>query len=366
MPDTPSAEKIRTLSLGDAIREGMTQAAINDPSVLIMAEGVADPSSVYGTTKDIGKHIDPKRVIEMPVSENGLCGVAVGAALVGKRPVISFHRVEFALLAMEQIVNNAAKAHYISNGRHSVPLVIRLVIGRGWGQGPEHSQSLEAVFSHFPGLKVVMPTFPRDGKGLLISAIADDNPVLMIEHRWCHYVTGHVPEGYYTEPLDGPRVVHAGKDVTVVSTSYMTLEAVRAAEALEKLGYSATVFDLRVLRPLMLEKVFASVAQTGRLLTVDTGFRQFGIGAEIVSQVVASCFSALKAPPLRLGLPDHPTPSSRGLVPGFYPDAISILRSLGNLLRVPDADVEREVARLIVQREGLPVDVPDPFYKGPF
>ncbi len=359
-------EKKRMLSLGAAIKEGLTEIAVRDQSVILMAEGVADPSAVFGTTADIGKHIDPKRIIEMPVSENGLCGVAIGAALMGKRPVISFHRAEFALLAMEQIVNNAAKAHYISNGRHKVPLVIRMIVGRGWGQGPAHSQSMEAVFSHFPGLKVVMPTYPHDGKGLMIAAVEDDNPVLIIEHRWCHYVMGEVPEGYYTEPIDGPRAVHHGKDVTIVATSYMTLEAVRAADALEKLGYSATVFDLRVLRPLTLDRIFESVRQTGRLLTIDTGFRKFGIGAEVVSEVVTTCFSALKTAPLRMGLPDHPTPSSRGFIPGYYPDSMSMLRNLGQMLGIDEARIQSAVADLVAQRKGLPIDVPDPFFKGPF
>lgn len=359
-------EQNRTLSLGDAIREGLIEVAIRDSSVLLMAEGISDPSSVYGTTADIGKYIDSRRIIEMPVSENGLCGVAVGTAVMGKRPVISFHRVEFALLAMEQIINNAAKTHYISNGRHKVPLVIRMIIGRGWGQGPEHSQSMEAVFSHFPGLKVVMPTYPHDGKGMMIAAVEDDNPVLMIEHRWCHYAMGHVPEGYYTEPIDGPRAVCHGKDVTIVATSYMTLEAVRAVEALKKMGYSATVFDLRVLRPLKLDKIFESVHQTGRLLTVDTGFKKFGIGAELVSEVTTNCFASLKSAPVRLGLPDHPTPSSRGFIPGYYIDSTSILRSLGAMLGIDADKIQNAGAELIAQRKGLPTDVPDPFFKGPF
>lgn len=358
--------ELRTLSTGEAIREGLTEAARKNPDVIFMAEGVADPSSVFGTIKDIGRHIAPERMVEMPVSENANTGVAIGAALAGKRPVLSFHRVEFALLAMEQIVNNAAKAHYISNGRHRVPMVVRLVVGRGWGQGPEHSQSLEAIFAHIPGLKVVMPTYPRDAKGLIIAAVEDDNPVIVIEHRWCHYVLGQVPEGYYVEPLDGPRAVHAGKDLTIVATSYMVLEAVRAAEQLEKLGVSATVFDLRVLRPLMLDRVFASVAQTGRLMTVDTGFRKFGIGAEVVSEVVANCFDRLKAAPVRLGLPEHPTPSSRGLVRGFYPDASRILREAGAELGIASDRIEGAVRELEAQRKGLPIDVPDPFFKGPF
>jgi pyruvate dehydrogenase E1 component beta subunit len=359
-------ENNRTLNLGDAIREGLTEVALRDSSVIFMAEGISDPSSVYGTTADLNKHIAANRIIEMPVAENGLCGVAIGAAMMGKRPVISFHRVEFALLAMEQIVNNAAKAHYISNGRHRVPLVIRMIVGRGWGQGPEHSQSMEAVFSHFPGLKVVMPTYPHDGKGLVIAAVEDDNPVLMIEHRWCHYASGHVPPGYYTEPMDGPKKLCRGNDVTIVATSYMTLEAMRAVDALEKLGYTATVFDLRVLRPLKLDKIFASVHETGRLLTVDTGFKQFGIGAEIVSQVTANCFSSLKSAPMRLGMPDHPTPSSRGFIPGLYTDSSTILRMLGNQLSIDAVRLENAIVELAALRSGLPIDVPDPFFRGPF
>ncbi len=358
--------ELRTISTGDAIREGLTEVAIKNPSVIFFAEGVADPSSVYGTIAGLSKHIGKERIIEMPVAENALTGVAIGAAMVGKRPVLSFHRVEFALLAMEQIVNNAAKAHYISRGRHRVPLVIRLVVGRGWGQGPEHSQSLETMFALVPGLKVVMPTYPRDAKGMAVAAVEDDNPVIMIEHRWCHYARGQVPSGYYAEALDGPRAVHEGKDLTIVSSSYMTLEAVRAAEQLEKLGYSATVFDLRVVRPLILDRVFASVARTGRLMTVDTGFRKFGIGAEIVSETVVNCYDALKAAPVRIGLPDHPTPSSRGLIPGIYPDAARILREAGTELCVDQDRIEAAVAELEVQRKGLPIDVPDPFFKGPF
>ncbi|PIR26674.1 MAG: alpha-ketoacid dehydrogenase subunit beta [Deltaproteobacteria bacterium CG_4_10_14_0_2_um_filter_43_8] len=359
-------EQKRIMSFGNAIREGLTEAAVRDASVLFMAEGLTDPSSVFGTTADIGKHIDSKRMIEMPLSENGLCGVAIGSAMMGKRPVISFHRVEFALLAIEQIVNNAAKAHYVSNGKHKVPMVIRLIVGRGWGQGPEHSQSIEAIFSHFPGLKVIMPTYPDDAKGLIIAAVEDENPVIVIEHRWCHYVNGHVPEGYYVEPIDGPRKVHPGKDLTIVATSYMTLEAVRAAKALETLGYSASVFDLRVLRPLKLDRIFESVQQTGRLLTIDTGFKQYGVGSEIVSSVVDHCFSELKVAPMRMGLPDHPTPSSRGLIQNFYPDSISILRNIQHMLGLDKSDIEAVISELIVQRGGLAIDVPDAFFKGPF
>ena len=356
----------RTISMGQAIREGLIAAAAADRSILVMTEGVTDPSAFYGTTKGIEDHVERARLIELPISENGMMGVAVGAALAGKRPVINLQRVEFVLLAMEQLLNNAAKAHYVSNGRHRVPLVLRMVVGRGWGQGPEHSQSLEAIFAHVPGLKVVMPALPADGKGLLLAAIADDNPVVIIEHRWCHYATGVVPDGLYQTPLDGPKVIRQGRDVTIVATSYMTLEAMRAADALAEIGCAAEVVDMRVIRPLNIEPIAASVAKTGRLITVDTGFRMFGIGAEVSAQVVERCFGALKAAPVRLGLPDHPTPSSRGMVTGFYPDAMGIVREAGGMLGLDAGKVEAAVAGIEARRQGLPVDVPDPSFKGPF
>lgn len=363
---TASRTNQRIITLGDAIREGIHEALARDPSVFLFGQGVADPSSMWGTIKGVVERFGPDRVIEMPVAENGAFGTAIGAAMCGQRPVIALQRVEFSLYAVEQIVNNAAKAHYISNGQHKVPLVVRMVIGRGWGQGPEHSQSLEAMFAHFPGLKVVMPAFAADAKGMLIAAIEDDNPVIFIEHRWLHYASGHVPDGYYVHPLDGPRVVREGDDITLVATSYSVLEAVRAAEALAEAGVSAEVFDLRVLRPLNLRPILESVRKTGRLVTVDTGFVQFGIGAEIVAGVASAALGSLKAPPVRLGLPDHPTPSSRGFIPGFYPDAMRILRETGRLLSVDEGRIDGLVAALEEKRKGLPIDVPDPFFKGPF
>lgn len=356
----------RILSCGAAIREGLIEAALNDKSVIFLAEGISDPSAVYGTTTGLGEYIDAQRIIEMPLSENALTGIAIGAAMMGKRPVLSFHRLEFALLAMEQIVNNAAKAHYISNGRHRIPLVIRLIVGRGWGQGPAHSQSLEVMFAMVPGLKVIMPTFPADAKGMIIAAIEDDNPVIVIEHRWCHYAEGNVPEGNFKSDLSGPIAVRQGEDLTIVASSYMTLEAQHAAEILQGVGYSATVFDMRVLRPLKLVDVMASVSHTGRLVTVDTGFRTYGVGAEIISQVVADCFSSLKKAPVRLGLPEHPNPSSRGFLRGLYPDAESIFRAAGSILGLPAVKLKAGLERLQADRSALAIDVPDPRFRGPF
>lgn len=356
----------RTLTYAQAIREALYQAMARDDRVFVMGEGIDDPASFFGTTAGLAKAFGPERVIEMPVAENGLTGIAVGAALSGQRPVISLHRVEFALLAFEQIVNNAAKSHYVSNGRHRVPLVVRMIVGRGWGQGPEHSQSLEPIFAHFPGLKVLVPTYPADAKALLAGAIADDNPTMFIEHRWLHNAQGAVPEAYEPAPLDGPRVVVEGSDITVAASATMTIEAERAAKVLAYQGCRVEVIDLRVLRPLAPAAILASVRKTGRLLTIDTGWVHYGVGGEIVALAACEAFAALKTPPRRIGLPDHPTPSSRGLVRGFYPDADRIIGAVGEMVGLPVERVAAARAELARQRGDLAVDQPDPYFKGPF
>lgn len=366
MPEPQGAPAAPIINMGTAIRDGLLEAARRDPSVIFFGEGVEDPAALFGTLKDIGKEIGHDRMIEMPIAENGLVGIAIGAAMAGKRPVVSLQRVEFALLALEQILNNAAKSHYVSNGRHKVPLVLRMIVGRGWGQGPEHSQSLEPIFAHVPGLKVLMPAFAEDAKGMVTAAVEDDNPIVILEHRWSHYTTSAVTQGYINSPLEGPRTVRKGDNLTIVATSYMTLEAVRAADRLAEAGYPVEVLDLRMIRPLNLDPIVESVAHTGRLLTVDTGFRMFGIGAEISSEITSRCFDLLAAAPVRIGLPDHPTPSSRGLVRGFYPDAARIARTAGEMMGVAEPEIATIEERILADRADVPIDVPDPFFKGPF
>ena len=356
----------KLITPGDAIREGLAEAGKKDKNVLLFAEGIDDPSSVFGTTKDLKQVYGEDRIIEMPVSENGLCGVAIGAALMGKRPVISFHRVEFALLALEQIMNNAAKAHYISNGKHRVPLVIRAIIGRGWGQGPEHSQSLEILFASIPGLKVIMPTFPNDAKGMIIAAIEDNNPVIFLEHRWCHYVQGLVEDGYFVADITEPIKIRDGNKFTIVASSFMVLEALKAALHLANCNIEVEVFDLRVLRPLKLKKIFESVRKTGCLMTVDCGFKTLGIGAEIISQLVSAQFDSFKIPPIRLGMPDHPIPSSVGMLNGLYPDAIQIFEGVARALQCSSELISKELKALKIEKANLPMDIPNPEFKGPF
>lgn len=356
----------RILSGAEAIREALDIALASDSRVYVIGEGVADPKGVFGTTLGLADRHGRGRVIETPVSENAITGVAIGSALVGQRPVIVHQRVEFCLLAMEQLVNNAAKLHYVSAGALKVPIVVRMIVGRGWGQGPEHSQSLESIFAAIPGLKVVMPVFPADAKGMLLAAIADDNPVIFLEHRWVHYVTGPVPEGQAPSPLDGPRRVRAGGDLTLVANSYMVLEALEAAEALASEGIGVDLFDLRVLRPLNVDPIVESVGRTGRLLIVDTGWRTFGVGAEVAARATEACFGRLKAAPRRLGLPDHATPSSRALARAYYPTSREIADAAGGLIGLPSQRARTIAEGISRKRAQVPFDVPHPAFRGPF
>ena len=356
----------RIISAAAAILEATAQCLAADPRVYLMGEGVADPKGIFGTTLGLIEQFGPDRIIDMPVAENGLTGIAIGSALMGRRPVMVHQRVDFAMLALEQLGNNAAKMFFVSNGAHRVPLTVRMIIGRGWGQGPEHSQALEPVFAHFPGLKVAMPATPYDAKGLLIAAIEDDNPVILLEHRWMHYATAHVPPGHYTTALSGPSRVRAGDAVTVVATSYMLLEAIEAADAMVEAGLAVDLFDLRMIRPLDIAPILDSVRRTGRLIVADTGWMMYGVGAEIVARVTESCFQSLKAAPKRLGLPDHPTPSSRGLIQGFYPDSVRLIETVAAMLPQAASRLEGASASLAARRATLPVDVPNPAFRGPF
>ncbi len=358
--------KNRIISSAEAINEALRQIGEVDKDVLLMAEGIDDPSSIFGTTKNLSNIYGKHRIIEMPTSENGICGIAIGAAMSGKKPIVSFHRVEFALLAMEQIINNAAKMHYLSNGKHQCPLIIRLVVGRGWGQGPEHSQSLETLFSYIPGLKVLMPTFPEDYKGMMVSAVKDNNPIIIIEHRWTHYIKGSVSADIYNSDITKPKKIKNGDQVTIISTSLSTIEALKASEFLENYGITCDLFDLRVARPLALNDIFSSVKKTSCFLTVDIGYKLLGLGSEITSQIVENCFSSLKKAPKRIGLPDHPTPSSRGYIKGFYPDYKKIILNVCDLVDIDQKIKDKILTEVINKPDELPIDIPDPSFQGPF
>ena len=348
----------RELRYAEAVREATDLCLAADPTVYLMGLGVPDPKGVFGTTLGLQAKYGPDRVLDMPTSENGMTGIAIGSALVGMRPVMVHQRLDFAILAMEQIVNQAAKWRYMFGGKKSVPLVIRLVIGRGWGQGTQHSQSLQSWFAHIPGLKVVMPTTPADAKGLLISAIEDDDPVIFLEHRWLHGIKGPVPEGMHREPLGRARVAREGTDVTLAAVSYMTLECLRAAELLAEEGVSAEVVDIRSLRPFDETTVLASARKTGRLLVADTSWAFCGFSAEVVARAAEELHGVLKAAPRRMTLADCPVPSTPALANECYPRAEHIadaaLKMLGRKAAKP-----RPASK-------IPLDIPDPSFTGPF
>lgn len=362
---SPMPEK-RLLNVADALCEGLDLKMADDPRVYLMGEGVADPKAIFGTVKGLLEKYGTDRVIEMPVAENGMTGVAVGSALAGQRPVMTHQRVDFTMLALDQIANNAAKLRYVLGGKLHVPMVIRTIIGRGWGQSAQHAQSLEATFAHFPGLKVVMPVTAHDAKGMLIAAIEDDDPVLFMEHRWLHRLTGEVPEGLYRVPLDGPRQAGEGKDITIVATSFMVVEALRARDALGQCGLDAEVIDLRVIRPLNMNPILDSIGKTGRLLVVDNSWKLFGVSAEVTAQAAEHGHQSLNSAPRRLGLPDHPAPASPALIENYYPDAHGIAETAADMCGFSDDRLKLLKDALGPRNSGLPLDVPDPSFKGPF
>ena len=354
------------ISASEAILQATQIAMQKDDKVFVMGEGVCDPKAIVNTTKGLIEEFGMERVIEMPTAENGLTGVAIGASICGQKPILIHQRIEFALLAMEQIINNAAKMHYVTNGVYHVPLVMRMIVGRGWGQGPQHSQTLETLFAHIPGLKVAIPATARDAKGMMLSAIEDPNPVLFIEHRWFHYVTGYVPEGYFLEPLQGCKILKKGKDITLIASSYSVYEALLASEICEKHNIQVEVIDLRMLRPLDLSVAQESIKKTGRLIFMDTGWKKYGASAEIITSLIETNFSDFKIAPIREGLPDHPTPSSKALSAHYYPTAENLICHISNALQVSVEKQKAMIDDLYFKKPDLEADVPNSLFKGPF
>jgi len=350
----------RELKFFEAIREGIDLYMDQEPSVYIMGLGVPDPKGTFGSTLGLQEKYGKERIMDMPLSENGMTGVAIGSALVGMRPILTHQRIDFAMLAMDQIANQAANWHYMFGGKMSVPLVIRTIIGRGWGQGSQHSQNLQAWFAHVPGLKVVMPTTPYDAKGLLIASIEDNNPVMFIEHRWLYNLTGFVPDGIYRVPIGKAKLIREGHDLTIVSISHMTVEALQASEILEEEGITTDVIDVRTLKPLDEKLILTSVRKTGRVIVADTGWKTGGFSGEIVSRIAEKAFFDLKCPPERIALPDCPTPTSPALDKYYYPRVPDIVAIARRMLGTKDIELDLHFTTEV------PLDLPDKSFTGPF
>jgi pyruvate dehydrogenase E1 component beta subunit len=322
----------RKLTYVQAINEAITQMMDKDSRVFIMGIGVNSPWYVGQSCVGLYEKFGDKRVIDTPVAENGMTGIAVGAAIAGMRPVIVHPRMDFMYYAMDQIINQAANWHYMFGGRVNVPLTIRGIVNRGGEQAAQHSQSLQAMFMHVPGLKVVMPSTPYDAKGLLIASIRDDNPVIYIDDRWLYEQSGEVPEELYEVPIGKGIIRREGKDITVVATSYLACEAHQAAVMLAREGIDTEIIDLRSLKPIDENLVIESVKKTGRLVSADGGWQTGGAGAEISARVVSSAFRYLKAPIIRVSLPDAPAPSSSALEKAYYPTAATIATAVRKVL----------------------------------
>lgn len=323
---------MRSLTYVQAIREAHEQLLASDPRVFVIGQGVWSPWYAGASLQDLDKEFGRGRVIDSPVCENATTGAAIGAAIVGMRPIVFHPRMDFMLLAVDPIVNQAANWCYMFAGQVNVPVVVRSVINRGGEQGAQHSQALQAFFMHVPGLKVVMPATPYDAKGLLIAAVEDGNPVMYIDDRWLYGVTGDVPHEMYRVPIGAAAILRSGTDVTIVGTSYMAAQSVKAALTLGERGIDAEVIDLRSIKPWDKDLVAASVRKTGRLVVADAAWATCGVAAEIAATVANEAFHYLKAPIVRVTLPDAPAPMSGPLERAYYPDARSVVSAVEKLL----------------------------------
>jgi pyruvate/2-oxoglutarate/acetoin dehydrogenase E1 component len=325
---------LRELSFAQAIQEALAQAMEADPRVFLMGEDIGVYGGAFQVTGDLVHRFGEDRVMDTPISELGGAGVAVGAAVAGSRPVYEFQFSDFSTLAMEQIVNQAAKMRYMLGGKVSVPVVFRMPCGSGTGAAAQHSQSLEAWFGHVPGLKVVEPSTPEDAKGLILAAIDDPDPVLVFEHKLLYKIKGNVPEEMYRTPIGKAVVRRKGKDATVVASAIMVHKALEAAEALAKEGIDIEVIDLRSIRPIDSETIIGSVKKTTRLACIYEGVKTLGIGAEISAMIAESeAFDYLDAPVMRLGGAETPIPYSPILEKVAVPQVDGITDALRNLVK---------------------------------
>ncbi|MGE3875312.1 MAG: alpha-ketoacid dehydrogenase subunit beta [Parvibaculaceae bacterium] len=323
----------RELSYAEAVREALAQAMEADERVFLMGEDIGVYGGAFQVTGDLVHRFGEERVMDTPIAELGAAGVAVGAALAGCRPVFEFQFSDFATLAMEQIVNQAAKIRFMLGGKASVPLVMRFPAGSGTGAAAQHSQSLDAWFAHVPGLKVVQPSTPHDAKGLLLSAIDDPDPVMVFEHKLLYKMKGEVPEDAYRVPIGKAAIRREGRHVTLVATAIMVHRALEAAGVLAREGIEAEVIDLRTLRPLDTGTIIASVKKTSRLACVYEGVKTLGIGAEISAMIAESeAFDYLDAPILRLGGAEAPIPYNPVLEKAAVPQVNGIVSAVRNLV----------------------------------
>ena len=330
MPETNGRE----LTFGDAIKEALAEELRRDPRVFMLGEDIAEAGTTFKVLNGLVEEFGKDRVIDTPISEPGFTGLAVGAAMTGMRPVVDIMFGDFSGLIMDQVANQAAKIHYMSGGKLKVPMVLRTTMGAGRRSAAQHSQSLHAWYSHIPGLKVVVPSTPYDAKGLMKSAIRDDNPVVILEDKMMYKtLKGHVPAEEYTIPLGVADVKHDGTDITLVATSSMVHVALETAKLLNEIGISAEVVDPRTLVPLDKETLIESVKKTSRAIIIDEGYEQYGVTAELASVIADGAFYYLDAPVKRMGAMNVPIPFSPALEDLTIPSAQGVFEMAKSLCR---------------------------------
>ena len=335
---------MRRISYREALNEAMDQEMARDPRVFVYGIDVADHKRIFGSSRGLVESHGPERCFSTPLSEDAMTGFGLGAAINGLRPIHVHMRVDFFLLAMNQLANMISSYNYATQAQIGVPLVIRAIVGRGWGQSFQHSKTMHGWFAHLPGVKVVMPTTPRDAKGLLVSAIREDNPVIVIEHRWLYDAVDEVEDrdSETAIPLGTGQILHPGSDVTVVATSWMNVEAIKAAEILERRGVGVEVIDARSIVPLDETLILASVEKTGHCIVADNDWLYCGFSSEVAARVSERCFGRLKSPVTRIGFAPVPCPCTRPLENRFYPNAVDILRAIESKLGLTATDVTGE------------------------
>jgi len=333
---------MRAINYATAIREGHAQLLESDPRVFVIGQGLWSPWYAGTTLKDLNKDFGPERVIDSPVSENAVTGAAIGAAVVGMRPIVFHPRMDFMLLAVDPIVNQAANWSFVFDGKMHAPVVIRAAINRRGEQGAQHSQALQAMFAHIPGLKVVMPSTAHDAKGLLIAASRDGNPVMYIDDRSLYETSGDVPEEMYEVPIGKAAIRRPGRDVTIVATSTMSYEIATEVKQFTDRGIDPEIIDLRSIKPWDKECVVSSVAKTGRLVVVDAAWKTCGIAAEVAAVVADEAFKHLKGPIRRVCLPDLPAPSSVHLEEAYYIQVSDVVNEVQSMLAPPNPNADKQ------------------------
>jgi len=351
---------MKKITYAEAINSAIYESMLIDNDVICYGLGVTDPKGVFGTTSNLENKFGKDRVFDTPASENGITGISIGAGLNKVKSVVTHQRLDFFLLAMDQLVNGAAKWHYMFGGQLSVPITIRLIIGRGWGQGPTHSQNLQAWFAHIPGLKVVMPSTPKDAKGLLMASIFDPNPVIFLEHRWLHNVLGNVPDGDFRDVIGKASVIASGKDLTIVSMSYLTIESIKAINYLKKFNINCELIDLKTIKPIDWQTIKRSLKKTGRLLVLDTGYTTGSVAGEIIAKLTIENFSYFKDAPERIAMPDVPEPTSFYLTKNFYTNSNSIIKKVVSMLKADPSILDS------LESDSKMHDVPGDWFEGPF